>query len=74
MESLEFYAHQAGFFEEAGIPLQSNFKKYMQADVQHFIMKVAVVFLAVLLVSAAFDLNFDDADDTVEVEDLSKCE
>lgn len=37
-------------------------------------LKFVVVFLAVLLVCTATDLNFDDGDETLKVEDLTNCE
>ena len=52
--------------------MEVNVKKYGSEVL--LIMKIVVVFLAVLLVCAALDLNFDDGDDTAELEDLSDCE
>lgn len=38
------------------------------------IMKVVIVFFAVLVVCTAVDFNFEDFDDKDEFEDLNRCE
>ena len=37
-------------------------------------MKVAVVFLGLLILCSALDVDFDYGDDVLDVEDVSNCE